>query len=79
MYINSKNLIIDIGIWDKLDVKLVLVFFIRVNYEVEFLFILILNFNFMYNVFYDDGIFVINKESDLYYYYNFIFWNKLYF
>lgn len=79
MYINSKNLIIDIGIWDKLDVKLVLVFFIRVNYEVEFLFILILNFNFMYNVFYDDGIFVINKKSDLYYYYNFIFWNKLYF
>lgn len=77
-HINSKNLTTVIGIWDKLDVKLAPVSPTRVNHEAEFSFISTPNSNFMYNVSYDDGTFVTNKESDLYHHYNFTSWNKSY-
>ncbi|XP_062602879.1 uncharacterized protein LOC134264616, partial [Saccostrea cucullata] len=76
--INSINLTKVIGIWDKLDVKLAQVPPTRVDHDAEFEFISTPNSNFLYNVTFDDGTFITNKESDLYYHYNFSSWNKSY-
>lgn len=74
--INSKNLSKEIGIWDKLDVKLAPVIPTRVGDDAEFSFTSTPNSNFMYNVSYDDGTFITNTEDDLYFQYNFTSWNK---
>ncbi|XP_061194795.1 uncharacterized protein LOC133202955 [Saccostrea echinata] len=76
--INSINLTKVIEIWDELNVKLASVPPTRVDHDAEFSFISTPNSNFLYNVTYDDGTFITNKESDLYHHYNFTSWNKSY-
>lgn len=76
--INSMNLTKTIAIWDKLDVKLAPVSPTRVDDDAVFAFVSTPNSNFLYNVTYDDGTYITNKESDLYHHYNFTSWNKSY-